>query len=223
MSNAGTRQPPRPRRFPLLVWCVVALLGQRLLASIPATDGFTGTFTTNWDTIVGAYTNTGGEAVAQNSGENIASWKVATDDFGDDQCSEAKFTTISTGGNFVGVRVAGTNNTDVQGYLFGSNGASGSASQVYLMTGGTSYVALGAVYGAIVTNDTIGLQIVGSTLTPFINGVAQATRSDPSLGSGGQPGLYTYDPGAFDNWQGGNTCTGSSSTVHTFGFSHFGN
>lgn len=194
--------------------CALALLTQVVWAAIPATDNFSGTFTTNWTTAQGTFTNTGGVAVPSVAGENTAFWKTATDTFSADQSSQIVVTTIAgVGGSFAAVRCSGTG-ASTQCYLFGPTSGTGSNAKMYKQLTGTSYTQLGADYGAVVNTDTLKLLVVGTTLTPYINGVAQSTRSDSAV-STGQPGIWCwYDMSQtvcqLDNWQGDNNAAAAA-------------
>lgn len=62
---------------------------------------------------------------------------------------------------------------------------------------------------------TLKLTISGSTLTPYINGVAKATRSDSTHASG-QPGLFISSPdqlASVDNFDGGDLTAAVSGTA----------
>ncbi len=195
----------KPSRRLITAAVLAALVVVGLHAAIPASDDFSGTFSTNWSMPLGAYSNSGGTTSSQNGAENIAYWKTATDTFPADQGSQIKVITIGTGGNWVGCRVSGNDVTDTQGYLWGA-ASSGAAGQVYKMLGGAtllSYTQLGANYGSTISNgDTIKCVVVGNVITPYINGIAQATRTDSAIATG-QPGLYVYDPGGvYDDWVG---------------------
>jgi hypothetical protein len=68
-------------------------------------------------------------------------------------------------------------------------------------TGSLANAALGADFTvtSLVAGDTVGLSASGTstvTLTVYVNGVSQGTRTDStSPYTGGQPGFYTYDFG----------------------------
>lgn len=86
-------------------------------------------------------------------------------------------------------------------YSFSAFSASGA--NVYEVTAGT-FVALGAAYSGLTVgaNHTLGLDATGSTLTPYVDGIAQATRSDSTI-TGGAPGVHCSSSGApLDNWIG---------------------
>lgn len=151
---------------------------------------------------MGAFANAGGVAVPQNANENGCYWKEATDDFIDNQSSQAKITTMADSGSYVAVRMSGST-TATEAYLFGA-ASSGGAGVMYLQTGGSTFTQLGATYAAISNGDTIKLKVVGSVLTPYINGVAQSTRTEGTVVFG-QPGIFCYNGnGATDDWVGNN-------------------
>ena len=72
-----------------------------------------------------------------------------------------------------------------------------------------SWTQLGSVFynPSEVSGDVLRLEIVGSTLKAFINGVLKRTASDSTYASG-SPGIYIYQVGTSpvfygDDWEGG--------------------
>lgn len=76
-----------------------------------------------------------------------------------------------------------------------------STCSVYEITAGT-FAQLGSNYANnTVVGDVLKLDATGSTLTPSINGVALATRTDASI-IGGAPGISIFDTGmSCDNFK----------------------
>lgn len=60
-------------------------------------------------------------------------------------------------------------------------------------TGSLAFTAIGASYTITAlngTSDTIGLQVVGSTFTVFVNGLQQGTTRSDTTYTSGAPGMY---------------------------------
>lgn len=198
----------KPIRVLLTTTALLLALAVTVLATIPATDNFSGTFTTCWDELTGAgsIVNSGGQAVSQNSGASaVGTWKTSCDTFNADQSSQVDVVTMASGAGFVCIRCSGTMSdfSDFSGYYFGADNAGTPALVNKAFVG--SFTQLGASYGTNVNDgDTTKVVVIGSTITPYINGVALATRTDSSVSSG-QPGLLPFDAGVtYDNWQGNN-------------------
>jgi hypothetical protein len=119
----------------------------------------------------------------------------------DDQTSTAlrSGTGVLTG-NFAGVAVR-VNVALGNGYAFTAN--EGTNYSIYRIDAG-GFSVLGAVYAVTPTlSDTISLSIVGDTLTPSVNGVPLATRTDPTPHASGAPGLHGFQDvtnDMFDAW-----------------------
>lgn len=195
----------------LLLILAMLMIAGVVWASIPASDNFSGTFTTNWDILQGAFTNSGGVAVAGGimGNENSAAWKTSTDTFSADQSSQALFP--SAAGACIAVRGSGVGALATASYVFCPTGASGTAMRLYKQTGGINYLQLGADYGNGSDGDTWKLSVSGGTLTPYINGVAQVTQSDGAV-STGQPMIYGFGDGpTIDNWVGDNVAAAAGS------------
>ena len=143
----------RFRRIPPLATAIL-LIAQLVWAAIPATDNFSGTFSTNWTTAQGSLSNSGGVVTSGSAGENTGFWKTSTDTFSADQSSEATIGTMAPGGNYVAVRMSGSGAT-TQAYIFGP-ASNGGNCQLFVQTSGTSYAQLGADYGACSTGNRAG-------------------------------------------------------------------
>lgn len=120
-------------------------------------------------------------------GENGA--MVATPTFPNDQSATL---TLVAAGNLEGVMVrmqAGT----ASGYLAVFDDATHVSVYKLVDTGSFAYTLLGSQYtvAATVAGDTMSLVITGTTLTLYINGASQGTRTDATYASG-QPGVYFY-------------------------------
>lgn len=116
------------------------------------------------------------------------------------QCAQVTVKTVSTWGTGVVVRANAASNSY---YLF-----TGQATPGYYELGKVTagvYAAIGASYAITpAANDVVKLCVTGSSttvLTPYINGSAQATRSDSSSPfTTGSPGVYIYDEYVMDDF-----------------------
>ena len=150
-----------------------------------------------WGSFSGMQTD-GSDVVGLTAGASNA-LRCASPSFPADQ--SATITLTSIGGVYLGcmVRIQGAadtrayqlqtngNTTDLVVNLFATNG-----SDVGTQLGATITTTHGTGgSGAMAIGDTIGLQIVGTTLTIFVNGISETTRTDATLASG-QPGIYIY-------------------------------
>lgn len=116
--------------------------------------------------------------------------------FGANQCSQAK-TLTQFHLMWVAVRVSASADT----YYYMRGGASTAWSVWKIVNGGTR-TKIGTDYAAAVTNDVVKLCVSGTTLTPYINGVAQATQTDSAIATG-QPGFGLLDTTSYaDDWVG---------------------
>ena len=120
--------------------------------------------------------------------------------FSDDQYSQV---VISVRASYFGVIIRCS--TSAATFYLYQSGNSATVQEVHKCISG-SFTQLGSSYAGTASNgDTIKLAITGTTLTPYINGTAQATRSDSSI-STGYPGLRLAgdDTIRVDDWEGGN-------------------
>ena len=84
-------------------------------------------------------------------------------------------------------------------YMF--RGAASGTWQLFKRIAGTN-TQIGANYATVVSGDVVKLCVSGTTLTPYINGVAQTTQTDASIATG-RPGFGIFDTNGFlDNWSG---------------------
>ena len=128
--------------------------------------------------------------------DNLSYWNADT--FANDQYSQAVITGDNVG---VAVRMA-TGALTYYAFIH----TTGDQFEVHEVTTGT-WAKLGDTYAETYTpGDTIKLTISGSTLTPYLNGSALATRSDSSISSG-SAGIVIATPfptsQTINNWAGG--------------------
>jgi len=173
--------------------------------------------TTNWSTVIGQQALKADSGLCKSSSTYscVAYWNSSS--FNSDQYSQIYIhTRVGTSPNSGGVtvRCANTANTF---YLY-QYAASTYKQNVYKCVNGT-YTKLGSDYAdTLDAGSTMKLVVEGTTLTPYINGVAKATRSDSSIASG-SPGIRIDDNYPFvymylDNWEGGNLVNNLSVDVH---------
>lgn len=127
-------------------------------------------------------------------------------DIGNDQFSEIVVGSVITN-LYYGpcVRV-----TPTTGYFLRVDGAANPpvSLELFSFDAAVNLTLIGSAFSVspIAANDTIRLEVSGTTFIVKINGVSQGTRSD-SLLSSGQPGFGIFDGGggndAIDSWQAG--------------------
>lgn len=186
--------------------------------ALPATDDFN---RANEDPLAGNWTTVTGRNALKivsnavrgtvDATVNASQWNADT--FADDQYSQVKC--VGTVGNAKGpmVRVAAAANTF---YTFIYNGTN--TLGVYKCLAGTT-TQIGANYShTFVQNEVLKLAVAGqdadAVLTPYINGVEQATRAGVATLNSGSAGMRTSDADAsdLDDWEGGNVAGGETIT-----------
>ena len=160
----------------------------------------------NWETVGAGALQLSSNAVKA-SGSSILSasgWKSSVNPFNANQYSKVQFTGIhiyDEGG--VTVRGTAGSNGTYYASIYKIGAAELSISKV--INGTLTELTNGAC--TLSLNDTIKLQVSGTTLTAYQNTTQICTIVDSSISSG-QPGLF-YDYGdanttVLDNWEGGN-------------------
>jgi len=172
------------------------------------TDNFNrGTIGGNWTTTTGnAPLVTSGSTVVKGSAggaNNCMRWSA--DSFLDNHYAQVTLDNLNAASDDLGpcIRIASGANTF---YYFAAD-KSVPACRLYKVSAGT-FSQLGADYTHTPVAGTVyKLDSSGSTLTPYINGVAQATRSDSGITSG-WPGIFifasTIQGDSFEASDGGN-------------------
>jgi hypothetical protein len=172
------------------------------MCALPATDDFAPSenpITTNWTTMTGYgdFEAVGGIAREASAGTPAAMYWDA-DAFNDNQYSKAVmgWTVLNYG---VCVRMSPTAAT-----LYDFPCQDDSNAKLYKCIAG-SWTQLGADYVITMADGgTIQLSVSGTTLTPSVNGVDLATRTDASIASG-SPGIRSGNADSqYDTWEGGN-------------------
>ena len=203
-NGAGTPVSSNPA--PYTPACLAATTcGSFLALSDLVADSFTradvGTLGPNWTTMAGfAVASITSNAAINNvasSGYSFSYYNAQK--FSADQFSQATYNSSPTSYDGVGVRVA----TGDNGYWF-------------LCPTGTSYLikrvagaqtTLTSGFTSCATNDVVRIEVVGTQITAYKNGVQVSTASDSALTSG-VPGISLYNSGtpsgSIQNFVGGN-------------------
>jgi hypothetical protein len=171
--------------------------------ALPATDTFTGTnddpLSANWTSQVGAWRIINNAAYSGDANlPNIAWWNA--DSFNADQYAQADIGILSNGGG-VGVRL----DSGSDGYCVNFNVGAGEA---YLnrLDAGTA-TSLQTITGLTIASfDTWRIEVAGTTLKVYQNGVQRGTNQTDSTHSAGAAGMIINGSGdqLIDNFEGGN-------------------
>lgn len=151
---------------------------------------------TNWTLGLSTVAISGSVDVIGTGTDSSAWWNANT--FGGDHWSQITRKDSNDGAGAIVRHQSGANTF----YAWTANVGTGGV--MWEVTAG-SFAQLGAGYGGLVTSagHTIKLDATGSTLTPSIDGVATATRSDASI-TGGKPGVHCSGTTSHaDDWIGG--------------------
>ena len=171
--------------------------------ALPATDNFN---RANQNPIAGNWSVVTGWANAQllsNAVQNLGGAGAAIywngDIFDNNQYSQIKVTGDFRGGAIV--RVNG--NVFYLWYYAGAN-----VMRYYRVTGVEAYTQLGSDISVTVnTNSILKLEISGSTLTGYVDGVAQVTKTDTNIVAGSAGIHFNGTAQIWDDWEGGNLVT----------------
>lgn len=168
--------------------------------ALPASDAFSGP---NGDPLSGNWTtDTGGWQLSADSAQaitlnamNFARW--VTDTPGADQ--EAS---LELNGSYINaasgpcVRLTSSGN----GYCLSASDFGGQDVSILRFDAFVNTSVGAAVFTSYTSGDVLRLRIVGSTLTPYKNGVAGATASDGTYSAAGNGGMFAYSVGGGDNF-----------------------
>lgn len=148
-----------------------------------------------WTVHGGTFTIQSNELEASNSGSD--SWATYAGTFSDDQYAQCVASSTIVDGTFIGLIVRGNTSGTKTYYAF--NWDSDSAFFYKYVAG--VYTSLATPSSYPVAGDTVKLQIVGTTLTAYINGVSVASVTDASIASG-NPGVTGYNTAGtrLDTW-----------------------
>ncbi|HSA08094.1 MAG TPA: hypothetical protein P5099_01885 [Candidatus Moranbacteria bacterium] len=119
--------------------------------------------------------------------------------FDNDQYSQVTLKTA--GGTYIGAMVRISSSAKTY-YFFGSGATSSYVLGKYVSG---SWTVINTYTETQAVNDVIKLRVVGTTLTPTLNGTDLQSFADSSISSG-SPGIHTYGStsAALDDWEGGN-------------------
>jgi hypothetical protein len=185
--------------------------------ALPATDNFNraneSPIAGNWSTVTGEGScalDTNQVHVSGVGTDGAIRWNA--DAFGNDHYSQIVVTVLNTDANkCVGpiVRAQAAADTFYAARCLGPAGAS-AVLKLHKTVAGVGAELTSATV-TINVNDTVKLEIVGNTLTCYVNGVSRATTNDSAIPSGGGAGILCFvDSGnntdaAVDTWQGDNS------------------
>lgn len=185
--------------------------------ALPATESFTDTTGTaltthsaSWSLNIGDFSIQSNELAANGVlAADLCAARWNADAFPSDQYAQA---TLSSKGAVinarigVGVRIATDGSANYYGLYYDDDA---SETTMFKVIAGV-WSAIGAVFaGNRIVGDVLRLEIVGTTLQYFLNGVSQGTRTDSDLSSGsaGVVGRGLTTGHRIDNWEGGSLVT----------------
>jgi len=108
-----------------------------------------------------------------------------------DQYAQLTVVALPTGGSGVCVRVSIDGTNKMQGYCLATTQAN-SDYRLLKYTAGNQVTLFDYTSNIMTTTDIINLQIIGTTLTPKVNGIVLATQTDTTW-STGSPGIVVTD------------------------------
>lgn len=181
--------------------------------ALPATEDFTGTagnLSASWTqqrTTRRLQRNGSGVGIqdATDASDVNAFWNADT--FANDQYSQLVLVDRGDGAFGVTVRAANTGDSAWDAYEFYTDTISGGGhTELAVIVNGASTV-LRSYATTVAAGNTIKLDVVGTTLTAYKNGVSLGTQSDSTYSSG-SAGINSWSGNTtrptFDNWEGGN-------------------
>lgn len=187
--------------------------------ALPASDSFNraAPLGANWTQALATVTIASSTVYqASAAADSVAFWNA--DSFGNNQFSQATIVSVSSSVNYVGIAVRCAVNT---GYVFFTDGASGSGhSEISRLSGGT-FTTIKAIAATFATNDVIRLEVSGTTLSLYKNAGLVDTATDSNITSGAA-GIYGYANGQGDTWSADNLAGGASPTLVQLERSHRG-
>lgn len=186
--------------------------------ALPATDGFNGTdgqalttYSANWSLNAGDFAiyTPGGETDLRPNGvsaECAARWNA--DVFGNDQYAQAVLTDLSSGGGIaVGLAVRCDTGGAASYYAYYTDTTISYISKSILGT----VTQIGANRAVPAIGSVLRLEVIGTSITIYDDGVAMGiTETDSALtsGSAGVSGFGSANFNRIDSWEGGNLSGG---------------
>lgn len=179
--------------------------------ALPASDTFTGTdgtqlttYSSNWTIAVGS----GGFIIQTNAARPNAIFQITlarwnADTFSNNQYAQGTLTAANSDPGGVLVRAA----TDESSNFYGAMSDSDSSTEFFKHVAG-SYTLLSSL-PFMATGDVIRLEVYGSTLAVYKNGIQHGATLTDSSHASGSAGLTGYSSSAtsIDNWSAGNLTT----------------
>jgi hypothetical protein len=172
--------------------------------ALPATDTFTGTngdpLSANWTVQVGTWQIISNTAYSGNAAfPNIAWWDADT--FNDDQYAQGKIGTLSNGGG-VAVRL----DSGGDGYYLSVNSAGGGEVTLNRLDAGSATTIQTITGLTIASFDTWRLEVTGTTLKVYQNGVQRGTNQTDATHTTGAAGMTITgsNDAQIDDFEGGN-------------------
>jgi hypothetical protein len=161
--------------------------------------------TTNWTISIGTHQANGSGQVwcGLGGGNSVSFWKA-----GASAANHSSQVTVTTAGRYTGtaVRWTGTGGTAC-GYIVLTDGIN---IVIYRCDNGV-FTAVSTGTATVANGDLVKLDVVGSALTAYVNGVSALTGSDATYASGAY-GIYGEQTDSFaliDNWVGVDAASGA--------------
>jgi hypothetical protein len=182
--------------------------------ALPATEDFTGAaaaLSGSWTQQNGATTvnkNGSGAGVCSGGAQSFAFWNADT--FNAAQYAQLKIVSVTTDTQYddVGVRMSGTGGS-YNAYVVYTDGASGTLHTAIAKEVAGSETELLALTVTLAANDILRIEVNGTTISAYKNGVLIASTTDATFSSG-SAGLGLFNTTAsVDNWEGGNLVSGT--------------
>ena len=132
-----------------------------------------------------------------------------------DQFAQAKQVVKPTNNDWgPAVRVQGASGSATfAGYFFDDYDGPGGPQIGRHLNGSFTAITSWGVSGNSVAGDILRIEATGSTIKAFVNGTQYQSSATDSLVTGGQPGIFWYEPsGTLDDWSGGDLTTAKSSS-----------
>jgi hypothetical protein len=131
------------------------------------------------------------------SAEQVSFWATTAGSFSADQYSEGAVRGMVSGAKYAGVvvRMSGDD-----GYTFYTDGASGAGHTEVARYDNAVPTVLQSFATTVAAGDVLKLQITGTTLKAYKNGVQLGTDITDATYAAGQPGIDCYDTTNVDDW-----------------------
>ena len=193
--------------------------------SVVATDNFNradGALGANWAEAASAYVDNvpailSNQAKAGGEGtyDNAVFYTAGT--FANDQYAKITMATLPASGNsYFGALVRGSSTDFVWCQYLRQSGSN--KNRLYWFNAGAYTLIAQQNTTTFATNDTIELEVEGTTYTMYKNGVSILSGSNASTPATGKPGFSMYDVDErFDDWEGGDLVSASTAVKDIIG------